>query len=44
MIDQCSGRHLLKYGTSMLKLPPETTETLNWYDPLETLNMANSTA
>jgi hypothetical protein len=44
MIDQDNGSLLLKYGAQTLKLPPQTAETLGWYDPPETLNMANSTA
>jgi hypothetical protein len=44
MIDQGKGSLLLKYEAQTLKLPPQTAETLGWYDPPETLNMANSTA
>jgi hypothetical protein len=44
MIYQGSGRPLLKYGAQTLKLPPQTAETLNWYDPPETLNMANNSS
>jgi hypothetical protein len=40
MIDQDTGSLLLKYGTQTLKLPLQSTETLRWYDPPETLNMA----
>jgi hypothetical protein len=44
MIDQGNSSLPLKYGASTLKLPPQTAETLNWYDPLETLDMANNLA
>jgi hypothetical protein len=44
MIDQGNGNLFLKYGVQTLKLPPQTAETLDWYSPPETLNMANSTA
>jgi hypothetical protein len=44
MIDQGNGSLLLKYGAQTLKLPPQSAETLDWYDPLETLNMDNSMA
>jgi hypothetical protein len=44
MIDQGNGSVLLKYGAQTLKLPPQTTETLDWYVPPETLNMTNSMA
>jgi hypothetical protein len=43
MIDQGKGSLLLKYEAQTLKLPPQTAETLVWYDPPETLNMAHST-
>jgi hypothetical protein len=44
MIDQGNGSLLLKYGAQTMKPPPQTAETLNWYGPPETLNMANSMA
>jgi hypothetical protein len=43
-IDQDNGILLLKYGAQTLKLHPQTAKNLGWYDPPETLNMANSTA
>jgi hypothetical protein len=43
MIDQDKGSLLLKYESQTLKIPPQTAETLGWYDPPETLNMDNST-
>ena len=44
MIDQGKRSLLLKYEAQTLKLPPQTVETLGWYDPPETLNIANSMA
>jgi hypothetical protein len=44
MIDQCKSKLLPKYGAQILMPPPPTAETLNWYDPLETLNMINNSA
>ena len=43
MIDQGNGSLLLKYGAKTLKPPPQTAETLRWYDPPKILNVANST-
>jgi hypothetical protein len=44
VIDQGNNSLLLKYGAQILMPPPPTAETPNWYDPPETLNMANNSA
>jgi hypothetical protein len=44
MIDQGKSNLLLKYEAQILIPPPPTVETLNWYDPPETLNMVNNSA
>jgi hypothetical protein len=44
MIDQGKGSLLLKYEAQTLKLHPQIVETLGWYGPPETLNIANSMA
>jgi hypothetical protein len=44
MIDQGKSNLLLKYEAQILIPPPPTAETLNWYDPPETLNMVNNSA
>jgi hypothetical protein len=42
MIDQGKRSLLLKYEAQSLNLPPQNAETLGWYDPPETMNMAKS--
>jgi hypothetical protein len=44
MIDQGKSTLLLKCETQILLLPPSAAETLNLYNPPETLNMINNSA
>jgi hypothetical protein len=42
VIDQGNNSLFPKYGAKILMPTPPIAETPNWYDPPETLNMANN--